>query len=99
MANHAILVFFAFVVVFLTFFGRRQHRVLSNVLVQIERGHTMRRLLPIIIVLVWRHWFPCRIWWIELRQYIHHDVVEGNVWHTSQQMLDICYWQTYRMDF
>ena len=99
MANHVILVFFASVVVLLTFFGCRRHHVLPNVLVQIEGGHTMRRLLPIITVLVWRHRFPHRMWWVELCQYIHHDVVEGDVWHTSPQMLDMRYWQTYHMDF
>ena len=99
MANHAILVFFAFVVVLLTFFGRRRHRVLPNVPVQIEGGHTMQCLLPIITILVWRHRFPGRMWWVEPCQYIHHDVVEGDVWHTSLQMLDMRYWQTYRMDF
>ena len=41
MGNHALLIFFAFVVVLLTFFGRRWHCVLPNVPVQIEEGHTM----------------------------------------------------------
>ena len=67
MANHAIFVFFSFVVVLLTFFGCRQHHVLSNVLVQIEGGRTMRCLLPIITILVWRHQFPRRMWWVEPR--------------------------------
>ncbi len=39
------------------------------------------------------------MWWVEPRQYIHHDVVEGDVWHTSPQMLNLRYWQTYRMEF
>ena len=39
------------------------------------------------------------MWWVEPCQYIHHDVVEVDVWHTIPQMLDIRYWQTYRMDF
>ena len=39
------------------------------------------------------------MWWVEPRQYIHHDIVEGDVWHTMPQMLNIKYWQTYRMEF
>ena len=39
------------------------------------------------------------MWWVEPPQYIHHDIVEGDVWHTMPQMLDIGYWQTYCMEF
>ena len=49
--------------------------------------------------MVWRQRFPRRMWWVKPQQYIHHDVVEGDVWHTSPQMLNIRYWQTYRMEF
>ena len=39
------------------------------------------------------------MWWIEPRQYIHHNIIEGDVWHTTPQMLNIRYWQTYRTEF
>jgi hypothetical protein len=43
--------------------------------------------------------FPSRFWWIEPWQYVHHDVVEDDVWHTTPQMLNLKYWQTFRMTF
>ena len=51
------------------------------------------------VVFAWRRRFPRRMWWIEPRQYIHHDVVERDVWHTSPQMRDLRYWLTYCMMF
>jgi hypothetical protein len=43
--------------------------------------------------------FPQRLWWIEPRQNIHYDVVEGDVRHTTSDMLDRKYRQYYRMGF
>ena len=51
----------------------------------------MRRLFPIIMIMAWRQQFPRRMWWVEPRQYIHHGIVEGDVWHTTPQMLNIRY--------
>ena len=56
-------------------------------------------LFSVIMVMAWKQRFPRRMWWVEPRQYIHHDIVEGDVWHITPQMLDIKYWQTYRMEF
>jgi len=101
------LVFFAFLVVLLAFRGqqqrqrrqRRRRREVPIVPVEIEEGLGCRHLLPVIAAMIWRQHFPSRMWWVEPRQYIHHDVVESDVWHTSPQMLNLRYWQTYRMDF
>ena len=57
------------------------------------------RLLPILAMLAWRQRFSRQMWGIEPRRYIHHDVVEGDVWHTPPQMRDLRYWQTYCMMF
>ena len=43
--------------------------------------------------------FPQRLWWIEPKQNIHYDVVEGDVWHTTPDMLDRKYQKSYRMSF
>ena len=51
------------------------------------------------MVMVWRQRFPRRMWWVEPHQYIHYDIVEGYVCHTTPQILDIRYWQTYGMEF
>ena len=90
MANHTL---------FLTVHGRRCRHVLPIIPIDIGGGHSIRRLLPIIAVMAWRQRFPRRMWWVEPRQYIHHDVVEADVWHTTPEMLDFRYWQTYRMEF
>jgi hypothetical protein len=36
---------------------------------------------------------------VEPRQYVHYDVVEGDVWHTSPPMLNLKYLWAYRMTF
>jgi hypothetical protein len=99
MVDHSILVFFAFLVVLVTFQPRRRRRVVPYVPFDIVGGHPVRRLLPFFVVMAWRQRFPRCMWWVEPRQYIHHDIVEGDVWHTSSQMLNLRYWQTYRMEF
>ena len=100
MDNHSLLIFFAFLVVLITFSPRRPRYVSPITPITMLDGFCgTTRLLPVLAVLPWRQRFPRRMWWIEPRQYIHHDVVEGDVWHTSPQMLDLQYWQTYRMTF
>jgi len=100
MANQTLFVFFAFLVVLLTFHNRRRRcRQVPIVSLNNEGFHPIRRLLPITAAMVWRQQVPFRMWWVEPRQYIHHDVVEDDVWHTTPQMLNLRYWQTYRMDF
>ena len=79
MADHIILVFFTFLVVLMTFQSRRRHRVVSYIPFDIVGGHSMRCLLPFFAVMAWRQRFPRRMWWVEPRQYIHHDIVEGDV--------------------
>jgi hypothetical protein len=51
------------------------------------------RLLAILVVLACKQCFSHWMWWVELRQYIHHDDVESDVWHTSPQILDLQYWR------
>jgi hypothetical protein len=99
MAGHSILVFFAFLVVLVTFQPRRRRCVVPYVPFDIAGGHSMHRLLPFFAVMAWRQRFPRRMWWVEPRQYIHHDIVEGDLWHTSPQMLNLRYWQIYHMEF
>ena len=43
--------------------------------------------------------FPQQLLWIELKQKVHYDVVEGDVWHTTPNMLDRKYQKSYRMNF
>ncbi len=37
--------------------------------------------------------------WVEPRQKIHFDVIEGDFWHCTQKMLDRKYFQSYRILF
>ena len=99
MANHIVLVFLAFLLVLQTFHGRRRRRVMPFHPIETAGDNLMRQLFPIIMVMAWTQQFPRRMWWVEPRQYIHDNIVKGDVWHTTQQMLDIRYWQTYRLEF
>ena len=99
MANQTFLVFFAFLVVLMSFQVCRRHHVVPSLSTDLGGSLPIQRFLPIIAAMAWRQCFPRRMWWVEPRQYIHHDVVEGDVWHTTPQMRDLRYWQTYRMDF
>ena len=100
MDNHSLLIFFAFFVVLITFSPRRPRYVPPITPITMLDGFCgTTRLLPVLAVFAWRQRFPRRMWWIEPRQYIHHDVVERDLWHTSPQMLDLRSWQTYRMTF
>jgi hypothetical protein len=47
MADNSILVFFAFLVVLVTFQPRRRRRVVPYVPFDMTGGHSMRRLLPL----------------------------------------------------
>ena len=91
MTNHIYLVFMTFLLVLQTFHGRKRRRIMPFHLVEIAGGNPIQRLFPIIMVMAWKQQFPRRMWWVEPRQYIHHDIVEGDVWHTMPQMLDIKY--------
>jgi hypothetical protein len=91
-----ILIFFAFMVVFLTFPIRRA-RVRPTL--DLLDGSVGARYFPIVVVYSWMRRFPQRLWWIEPKQNIHYDIVEGDVWHTTPDMLDRKYRQTYRMSY
>ena len=91
-----ILVFFAFMVVFLTFPIRRAR--VRPTLDLLDRSVGARYFL-IVVVYTWMRRFPQRLWWIKPKQNIHYDVVEGDVWHTTPDMLDRKYRMTYRMSF
>ena len=56
-------------------------------------------MLPFVVVGAWQQRFDGRFWWVEPRQYIYHDVVEDDVWHTSHDMLDKKYLDTFRISF
>ena len=64
MANQSLMILLAFIIVFLTF-SKRRRRVLPYILIPIYGGHLIRRLLPIIVVMVWRQCFPRCMWWVE----------------------------------
>ena len=79
---------------------RTHHRsVVPIVPIEVESGSGVQRLFMMVVAMFCRERFPRRMWWVEPCQYIHHDVVEDDVWHTSHDMLNLRYWQTYRMDF
>ena len=80
MDNHSLLTFFAFLVVLITFspFGPRYVPPITPINM-LDGFCSTTRLLPFIVMLAWRRCFPRRMWWIEPQQYIHHDVVEGDV--------------------
>jgi hypothetical protein len=93
MDYHSLFILFAFLVVLITFSPHRPRYVSPIIPLPMLDGFcSTTRLLLILDVLAWRQRFPRRMWWIEPRQYIHHDVVEGDVWHTSPQMHDLRYW-------
>ena len=91
-----LLVLFAFMVVLLTFPVRRARTRSTLDLLESSVG---ARYFPVVVLYSWMRRFPQRLWWIEPKQNIHYDVVEGNVWHTTPDMLDRKYRKSYRMSF
>ena len=57
------------------------------------------RYFLIVVVYSWMRRFPQKCWWIDSKQNIHYDVNDGDVWHTTPDLLDQKYRQTYRMSF
>ena len=53
----------------------------------------------VVIVYSWMRHFPQRLWWIEPKQNVHYNVIEGDVWHTTLDMLDRKYRKSCRMSF
>ena len=62
-------------------------------------GSVGARYFPLVAIYSWMRRFPQRLWWIESKQNIPYDVVEGDVWHTTPDMLDQKYRKTYRRSF
>ena len=88
-----VLVLFAFMVVFLTF---PIHRARVRPTLDLLNGSVGARYFPLVVIYSWMRHFPQKLWWIESKQNIHYDVVEGDVWHTTPDMLDR---KTYTMSF
>jgi hypothetical protein len=91
-----ILVFFAFMVVFLTFPLRRARPRPALDLLDYSVG---ARYFPMVVIYSWMRRFPQRFWWVEPKQNVQYDVVEGDVWHTTPQILDRKYRINYRMSY
>ena len=105
MANQTFFILLAFVIVMMTFSrcvkrrGTHHCSVVSIVPIEVEIGSGVQCLFPMIVAMFCRQHFPRRMWWVEPRQFIHHNVVEDDLWHTTHNMLNLKYWQIYRMDF
>ena len=86
--EEVLLVFFAFMVMLLTFpICRARTRPTLNLLKFSIEAHYF----PVVVLYSWMRRFPQRLWWIEPKQNIHYNVVEGDVWHTTLNMLDCKY--------
>ena len=94
--EEVILVFLAFMVVFLTNpIRRRRRRPTSDMLDSSVGAHYF----PVVVFYSWMRRFLQRMWWVEPKQNVHYDVVEGDVWHTTPEMLDRKYRRSYRMSY
>jgi hypothetical protein len=91
-----ILVLFTFMVVLLTFPLCRARTGPTLDLLDPSVG---ARYFPVVVVYFWMRRFPQRLWWVEPKQNVQYDVVEGDVWHTTPKMLDRKYQKSYRMSF
>ena len=97
MANQTFLILLAFMIVMMIFSRRvKRHRthhrsVVPIVPMEVETGSGVQRLFPMIVAMFYRQRFPQHMWWVEPCQYIHHDVVEDDVWHTTHDMLNLKY--------
>ena len=94
--NHIFLLVLDFFIVSLTFHSKRHH---TPVLVDLLETFTAVCCIPTVIVATWMRRFPLWFWWMKPRQYVHHDVVENDVWHTTPQMSNLKHWQIFRMTF
>lgn len=78
--NHVFLLVLAFFIVLLTSHPRRRRTL---VMLDLLETSVAIRCIPMVVVGTWMRRFPPRFWWMEPRQYVHHDVVENDVWHTT----------------
>ena len=56
------------------------------------------RSLPIMVSTYMKR-FLGRFWHVQPRQYVYHDIVQYDVWHTTLEMLDKEYWSAFKMTF
>ena len=96
LVEELILVFSAFMVVFLTFPIRK---TCVRPTLDLLDGNVGARYFSIVVVYSWMRRFSQRLWWMEPKQNILYDIVEGDVWHTTPEMLDRKYRKIYRMNF
>lgn len=91
-----VLVIFTFIVVFFTFpIHRTRMRLTLDLLVcNVGIWHFL-----VVVVYYWMQCFPQRLWWIKLKQNMHYNIVEGNAWHTTPEMLDRKYRKSYKRVF
>ena len=71
-----VLMFFAFMVMFLTFLLRRARIRPTLDLLECSVG---TRYLSVVVVLSWMRRFPQRLCRIEPKQNVHYNVIEGDV--------------------
>lgn len=81
-----VLVFFAFMVVFLTFPICKACTRPTTDLLDCNVGAQYFQ----VVVVYFRMWhFSQWMWWIEPTQNVHYDVVDGDVWHITAEILDL----------
>ena len=86
--NEVVLVFFAFMMVFMTFPIGRARTTLTLDLLESSVGACY---FLVVVLYSWMQCFPQRLWLIDFKQNIHYDVIEGDVQHITPDMLNYKY--------
>jgi hypothetical protein len=87
--NEALMIFLAYFMIFLAFSPRRRRSLPPIDLLALS---ARARSLPVVVVSTYMRRFPRRFWHVQPRQYVYHDIVQDDVWHTTPEMLDREYW-------
>jgi len=90
--DDTILMFVIFWVLLANIHPPKLIRILPMPVVNLEKS-LLERFMPYFLLLTWRNKVRNRMWWVEPRQKMHFDVIEGNVWHCTPKMLDRKYLQ------
>jgi hypothetical protein len=76
--DDTILMFAIFLVLLANMHPPKPIHILPMLVVNLEKS-LLERFMPYFLLLIWKNKVRNRMWWVELQQQIHFDVIKGDV--------------------